>query len=57
MAPILVDVEGHTLRLAGSAEAQYQNWRELLREMFIADTGLPVDPNTGATLPAGTMEN
>jgi hypothetical protein len=48
--PVLVEVEGQTLRLEGSAEAQFEEWRRLLAQIFAAETGLPVDPNTGAQL-------
>jgi hypothetical protein len=57
IAPLLVDVEGQTLRLGGSAEAQYTAWRELLREIFANDTGLPVDSDTGTQLTAGSAED
>lgn len=46
--PLIVEVEGHTLRLTGSVEAQYEEWRTLLREIYSTETGLPVDVNTGA---------
>ena len=54
VAPLLVDVEGKTLRLTGSVEAQYATWRQLMRDFFIAETGLPIDPDTG-TPAAGTQ--
>ncbi len=47
VAPLLVEVEGQTLRLTGSVEAQYAAWRKLLRQIFITETGFPVDPDTG----------
>ena len=46
VAPLVVEVEGQTLRLSGSAETQYENWRKLLREIYATETGLPLDPNT-----------
>jgi len=39
--PIVVDVEGRTLQLKGSAEEQYAEWRQLLRELYENETGLP----------------
>jgi len=39
--PIVVDVEGRTLELKGSAEQQYAEWRQLLRELYENETGLP----------------
>ena len=43
--PLLVDVEGQTLRLEGSVETQYSEWRRLLAKIFATETGLPVDPD------------
>ena len=42
---MLVEVEGRVLRLEGSAEAQYSEWRELLHEIFTEEASLPVDLN------------
>ena len=39
--PIVVDIEGRTLQLKGSAEDQYAEWRRLLRELYENETGLP----------------
>jgi hypothetical protein len=39
--PIVVDIEGRTLELKGSAEQQYAEWRRLLRELYENETGLP----------------
>jgi hypothetical protein len=39
--PIVVDIEGRTLELRGSAEQQYAEWRELLRQLYENETGLP----------------
>ncbi len=47
VAPLLIEVEGQTLRLTGSVETQYSSWRQLMRDFFIAETGLPIDPDTG----------
>jgi hypothetical protein len=45
LEPIVIQVEGQTLRLSGSAETQYEEWRRLLQEIWITETGLPQDPN------------
>lgn len=37
--PLVVEVQGTQHRLTGTAEAQYAEWRDLLRELFIAETG------------------
>ena len=39
--PMVVDVEGRTLQLKGSAEQQYTEWRQLLKELYENETGLP----------------
>jgi hypothetical protein len=46
VAPLLVEVEGQQVRLTGSAEKQFTEWRELLRRVFAIETGAPGDPNT-----------
>lgn len=52
VAPLLVDVEGQTLRLSGTAEAQFGQWRQMLRDIFAHETGVPTDPNAPLTVPA-----
>jgi hypothetical protein len=61
-APLVVDVEGRTLKLTGTAEEQYAEWRRLLHELYKEETGLvpttpaapaadtktPVAPSSGA---------
>jgi hypothetical protein len=55
-APLVVDVEGRTLRLTGTAEEQYAEWRRLLHELYREETGLvPTAPATEAT--ATTQNN
>ena len=46
--PMVVDVEGRTLQLKGSAEQQYAEWRQLLRELYEDETGLPAAPGVAA---------
>jgi hypothetical protein len=38
--PLIVEVEGETHQLTGSAEAQYAAWRALLRRIYASETGL-----------------
>ena len=38
-APMVVQVQGETMRLTGTAEAQYESWRKLLREIYETETG------------------
>jgi hypothetical protein len=46
--PMVVDVEGRTLQLKGSAEEQYAEWRHLLRELYESETGLPAATSVAA---------
>ncbi len=43
VAPVVVEFQGTTHRLTGAADAQYQEWRRLLRELYMAETGLISD--------------
>ncbi len=38
--PLVVEVDGEVHKLTGSAEAQYQQWRALMREIYASETGL-----------------
>jgi len=50
--PMVVDVEGRTLQLKGSAEEQYAEWRRLLKELYENETGLPAaTPSTATAQP------
>lgn len=46
ISPVLVEIEGKTLRLQGSAETQYAEWRALLSRIFATETGLAAAPDT-----------
>lgn len=37
--PLVVEVEGETHELTGSAEAQYAEWRALLKRIYVSETG------------------
>lgn len=38
-APMVVQVQGESMRLTGTAEAQYESWRKLLRDIYETETG------------------
>ncbi len=38
-APMVVNIEGQERRLTGTAQAQYESWRKLLKEIYEAETG------------------
>lgn len=48
VAPIVDEVEGRTVKLSGSVETQYAQWRTTLRELFVAETGR--SPDTDASV-------
>jgi hypothetical protein len=53
--PLVIEVEGETIRLTGSAEQQYARWRKLLKELYARETGLinsPVQPEEQLPAPA-----
>ena len=41
VAPMVVAVEGRTVKLSGTVEEQYDEWRRLLRELYEADAQMP----------------
>jgi len=38
--PLVVEVDGKTIQLTGSAEAQYEQWRVLMGQIYASETGL-----------------
>ncbi len=54
-APMVVSVEGQERRLTGTAQAQYEGWRRLLKEIYQAETGFTQTVDVG--VPARTNEN
>ena len=51
--PLVVQVEGETRRLTGTAEAQYEGWRKLLREIYKAETGFTEVVDVGVPARSG----
>ncbi|MBT8082169.1 MAG: hypothetical protein KJO56_07110 [Gammaproteobacteria bacterium] len=51
-APMVVSVEGQERRLTGTAHAQYDSWRRLLRDIYQAETGFTQNVDVG--VPART---
>jgi hypothetical protein len=45
VSELIVDVDGRVVQLKGSAEAQFEQWRGLLKQIATADTALPEDIN------------
>jgi hypothetical protein len=57
VAPQVVEVEGHTLRLTGTAEDQYREWRKLLKQLYLEETGTAAAPPPAPPTPAATATN
>ena len=55
-APMVVSVEGQTRRLTGTAAAQYESWRRLLKEIYETETGFvePTEENAPERVPEPT---
>ena len=49
-APMVVNVQGQERRLTGTAQAQYESWRKLLREIYEAETGFSTANETSAPM-------
>ena len=49
---MVVNVEGQARRLTGTAAAQYESWRKLLREIYEAETGFSEEIDVGAPVRA-----
>ena len=41
ITPYVLDIEGRTIELTGTADVQYEEWREILKQIYIEETGLP----------------
>jgi hypothetical protein len=41
ITPHVLDIEGRTIELTGTADIQYEEWREILKQIYIEETGLP----------------
>ncbi|MEZ5531249.1 MAG: hypothetical protein R3E69_02615 [Steroidobacteraceae bacterium] len=54
VTPQVVEVEGRTLKLTGTADEQYREWRELLHQIYLEDTGGTAAATPVATGPAPT---
>lgn len=56
-APLVIEVEGESRSLTGTAEAQYESWRKLLHEIYEVETGFSDDVDLAvssrSTKPAG----
>jgi hypothetical protein len=52
MEPVVMEFEGKQYELTGTAEEQYKRWRELLHDIYLAETGFDQD-----VTPIGSVTN
>ena len=43
ITPYVLDIEGRTIELTGTAEEQYVQWRRLLRDIYAEETAIPAN--------------
>ena len=46
-APMIIEVEGQSRRLTGTAESQYEGWRKILKEINLIESGETSIPELG----------
>ena len=46
-APMTISIDGETRRLVGTAEAQYESWRKILKELYQTETGFASNIDIG----------
>jgi hypothetical protein len=53
VAPQVIEVEGRTLKLTGTAEEQYRQWRKMLHDLYLEENGtpVPVEPEPAPAVP------
>ena len=52
VAPQVVELEGRTLKLTGTAEEQYREWRRLLADIYREEAGVAASSAPTAPVPA-----
>lgn len=53
-AEVVVELEGQTRRLSGTAEQRYKEWRKLLRDIYTAETGILLQENASQGSPSSS---
>lgn len=43
ITPFVLDIEGKTIELEGTADVQYEQWRRILKDIYAAETDTPVE--------------
>jgi hypothetical protein len=43
ITPYVLDIEGRTIELTGTANSQYLQWQRILKEIYIEETSVPVE--------------
>ena len=48
MQPVIMEFEGQQYELTGTAKEQFERWKELLRQIYFAETGFGPTPSPEA---------
>jgi hypothetical protein len=51
MKPMVIEIQGTEHRLTGTADAQYQEWQDLLKQTFASESGFVPEDVTISTEP------
>jgi len=43
--PLIIEIEGQTLRLTGTAKEKFLEWRKLLKQIYTEETGFNISEN------------
>ena len=54
VAPQVIELQGRTLKLTGTVEEQYREWRKLLGDIYREEAGAANPPPGTPAVPAGT---
>lgn len=49
LQPTIVETRGRVFRLTGTLESQYREWKDILRNIFALEMGLPAKESSGST--------
>ena len=44
--PLIIEIEGQTLRLTGTAQEKFLEWRKLLKQIYTEETGFKISENS-----------
>lgn len=54
VAPNVINLDDKAITLTGTVEEQYQQWREILADIYAFETAVPIAPTETPRIPAGS---